>query len=140
MQTQLQNLFPRDYSFGWEFLYETLKPFELVVLMELAHRAGLHERALFELDGYTIQEEVSEHLGLSPRKSKLIFSKLFNLGAYGKFRVAKADNPTFYIWVVNPYLCNHFQSDLVELFKGTEIAIEHEKRYLAKISSFHKTK
>ena len=132
--TELKNVFTKDFSNAWPFLYETLKPLELETLMVLCFKAGLQNKEIRELDGYTIQDEVSAQLALSKQKSKTIFNKLFELGAFGKFRVAQADNPNYYVWIMNPYLCDGLQTDFGELFNGTVIAIEQSKVYVAKIT------
>jgi hypothetical protein len=132
--TELKNVFIKDFSDAWPYLHETLKPLELKILMVLCFKAGLQEKEIRELDGYTIQDEISEQLALSKQKSKAVFKALFEIGAFGKFRVAKADNPNYYAWIMNPFLCDGLQTDLGELFTGTVIATQYRKNYLARIS------
>ncbi len=130
MNTQPQELFNKDFSYAWEYLHEILKPIELAVVKELAVRANIHNKEIVELDGYTIQQEVSETLNLDPRKSKKIFKKIFDLGIYGGFRVAMSDNPNHYVWILNPRLLflGVSSSDLNNIFEGTVLSIEFRKR------------
>lgn len=138
MNTQPQELFNKDFSYAWEYLHEVLKPIELDVVKELAVKANVHNKEIVELNGYTIQQEVSEILNLDPRKSKKIFKKIFDLGIYGGFRVAMSDNPNHYVWILNPKLLflGEFQSDLNNIFEGTVLSIEFRKRW----KSFQKQK
>lgn len=132
-----QEIFFKKFSDAWPFLYENLNSLELETLMELCYRAGLQDQVIKELNGHTIQEEVSSHLNLTPRKSKLIFDKLFRLGVFGKFRVAKVNDPNSNAWIMNPYLGflgENKKSGIAKLFKGTVVTIQYEKTYKARIA------
>jgi hypothetical protein len=131
--TELKNVFTKDFSDAWSYLYETLKPLELEILMVLCFKAGLHNREIRELNGYTIQNEISKQLTLSEQKSKTVFKALFEIGAFGKFKVAHANNPNYYVWIINPFLSKGIQSDIGELFSDTVIANQSTKRYLVRV-------
>ena len=128
-----QELFNKDFSYAWEYLHEVLKPIELDVVKELAVKANLHIQEIIEINGYTVEQEIIETLNLKKIKSKQIFVKLFELGIYGKFRVAKTDNPNHYVWILNPKLLflGEVSSDLNNIFEGTVLSIEFRKRWKA---------
>jgi hypothetical protein len=126
-----QGIFKKDYSYSWEFLYETLTPLELRIVMKLSLMAKINTNSLEPLNDSTTQLEIAEIFQIDHRKSRKIFEKLFKLGVYARFEAYKPELPYSKYWILNPYLSfsgKLIGSDIAKLFEGTTLTNEYKKK------------
>lgn len=121
-------IFRKNYSASWLFLDKCLTDLEMRVVTRLCFMAKMNTNSLEPLNNEMAMTEVAEILGVHRHKAKKLVEKLFDLGVYAKFEVAKEDVPYTKYWVLNPYLSfsgRLIASDITRLFIGTKI----EKAY-----------
>lgn len=117
-------IFRKDYTNSWRFLQKTLTALEFKAAMGLALMAKANTNSLEPINDETGVRELSERLDVSVNKVTSVIKKLYDLGVYGKFSVAKVDTPYKKFWILNPYLSfsgKLIESDIAELFEGTHI-------------------
>jgi hypothetical protein len=86
----------------------------------------MNTNSLKPLDDNITIHELMSYFDISEKKVKTTFKKLFELGVYGKFEVAKKNKDYTKYWIVNPYLSfkgKTIEKSITELFKGTHISI-----------------
>ena len=123
-----KGLFQKTYTKSWVFLKSKLSAFEFSVAFELALMAKANTNSLEPLNDETTVNQLVDRFNISRNKVRPLFKKLFELGVYAKFEVAKQDNPYKKYWILNPYLSftgKLIESDIAELFKGTLIEINY---------------
>lgn len=123
-----KGVFQKSYTKSWLFLKSKLTAFEFSVAFELAVMAKANTNSLEPLNDDTTVNQLVERFNISRNKVKPLFKKLFDLGVYAKFEVAKQNTPYKKYWVLNPYLSfsgRLIDSDLAELFRDTSIEIAY---------------
>lgn len=121
---QPEGIFRKDYTNSWKFLQRELSPLELSAAMALALMAKANTNSLEPVNDETGVRELSERINVSVNKVKSVLQKLYDLGVYGRFSVAKIDAPFKKFWILNPYLSfsgRLIHSDIAELFDDTHI-------------------
>lgn len=122
--------FTKTYNPSWKFLRAVLTPLEYTVAHTLALMAKANTNSLEPLNDDTTIPELIEVLGVSKNKVRPILNRLFSLGVYARFEVARKDVPYTKFWILNPYLSffgKLISSDIANLFKGTIIEKEYHK-------------
>ena len=117
-------VFRKDYTNSWKFLQKNLTPLEFSAAMALALMAKANTNSLEPINDETGVRELSEKINVSINKVNNVIKKLYELGVYGRFSVAKIDVPFKKFWILNPYLSFNgklIHSDIAELFQGTHI-------------------
>ena len=121
----------KSFDYSWEFLDEVLTDLELRVTQKLCRMAKMNTNSLEPLNDNTTQIMIAQEFNIDHRKSKKIFDKLYNLGIYAKFDIAKVDVSYTKYWILNPYLSfggKLVESDIANLFIGTQLTNEYYKR------------
>lgn len=114
--------FRKDFTNSWKFLNKVLTPLEFKVAYTLALMAKATTNSLEPLNDDSTIPELMGALNISKNKVKPILEKLYRLGVYGKFSVAKIDKPYTKYWIYNPYLSfsgKIIDSSISSLFKNT---------------------
>jgi hypothetical protein len=117
-------LFKKDYENSWNFLWKVLTPVEYKIAHRLANMSEINTNSLKPLDDTTSKIQLSKEFNIHRNHIGRIFKKLFDLGVYGRFEVAKPHLPHGKYWIVNPYLSfagKLIHSDVANLFKDTII-------------------
>ena len=123
--------FKKDYTKSWQFLRDNLSNIEFAAAFSLALKAKANTNSLQPIGDETTFAELTEVLGVSINVVNRVVKKLFKLGVYGRFEVQDKNKPYTKFWVLNPYLSfsgKLINSDIAELFRGTEIAIHFHSR------------
>lgn len=93
--------------------------------------AKMNTNSLEPLNDSTTQIMIAQEFNIDHRKSKKIFDKLYNLGVYAKFDIAKVEVTYTKYWILNPYLSfggKLVESDIANLFIGTQLTNEYYRR------------
>ena len=121
----------KTFSDSWYFLKEKLTDLEIRITVELCLMAKMNNNSLEPLNDETTQLEIADIFKLDRRRAKIVFKKLYDLGVYARFEVAKENISYTKFWILNPYLSfggSLIDSDIAELFKGTKLTNEYYKR------------
>lgn len=116
--------FRKDYTSSWLFLDKNLTDLEMRVVQRLCFMAKMNTNSLQPLSDDLAMTEIAEILGIHRHKAKQLVKKLYELGVYARFEVAKEDVPYTKYWILNPYLSfsgKLIDSDIAQLFVGTKI-------------------
>ena len=127
----------KSFDYSWDFLEEVLTDLELRVVLKLARMAKLNTNSLEPLSDETTQVEISAYFKIDHRNSKKLFTKLHQLGVFGKFDVVKENLAYTKYWVLNPYLSfggKLIDTDIAKLFEGTALTNEYYRRSKASFS------
>lgn len=123
-------IFKKTYTKSWEYLKQELSPFEFRAAFSLALLAKANTNSLEPLNDETTLNDLIAVLDVSINKVKPVLKKLWDYGVYGKFEVAKQNEPYKKYWILNPYLSfsgKIINSDIANLFIGTSIEIAYHK-------------
>lgn len=129
-------LFKKEYESSWSFLWEILTPVEYKVAHKLCRLAEMNTNSLKPLDDTTNKTQLAKEFGVHRNHIGRILKKLYLLGVYGRFEVAKPHLPHGKYWIVNPYLSfagKLIHSDVSKLFSNTIVHmafLELEHDYL----------
>jgi hypothetical protein len=121
----------KSFDYSWDFLEEVLTDLELRVVLKLARMAKLNTNSLEPLSDEITQVEISAYFKIDHRNSKKLFTKLHQLGVFGKFDVVKENFAYTKYWVLNPYLSfggKLIDTDIAKLFEGTALTNEYYRR------------
>lgn len=119
-------MFARTYTAAWKLLETQTTDSEFRVAFKMALRAKAFTNSLEPLDEDVTIRELAEEFSVGVNSVSKVFKKLFDLGVYGKFEVAKQDAHFKRYWVFNPYLSFNGKSidkGISELFKNTHYAL-----------------
>jgi predicted transcriptional regulator len=119
--------FYKCYKRIHEYLLNNLTVYEMNVVNRMISIAKRNTNSLIPLNDGMSAKHLSEILFSDRKRIKKILERLFDLGVYGKFEIAKeVDKGVSYkkYWILNPYISFEgkiISTDIKELFEGTVI-------------------
>lgn len=117
--------FFKSFSGAWEWLYYRLSPLELKVVVYLAMKAAPITNSLEPLNDDSSVRDLANVVDISKSKITVVFTKLLELGVYGKFEVVEEGKRYMKFWILNPHLAiksKVIKDGVVKLFQGTELS------------------
>lgn len=121
-------LYSKTFDDVNRFLLDNLNETEYKVVSIMCLMAEFGTNSLDPLDDDMSTYSLEHFFKIDRRKVKKIFSKLYDMGIYGKFSVSEIDEPYKNYWILNPFVSYKgklIESDVVKLFYKTEITQFH---------------
>ncbi len=105
------------------FLKKNLSHEELSIVFQMIGMAEFNTNSLKPLNNETTIKDLTEQFGVGKNQVSKYFKRLFDLGVYAQFKIAKDGEKEF--WILNPYISfkgRTAEDSLFDNFKGTKIA------------------
>ena len=124
--------FTKMFTYSWRFLVKELSAEELKVLIVMTTMAHAGTNALPPLNDELSMVSLEDVFLISRKRLPKILKRLFDLGVYAKFEVAKIDEPFKKYWILNPYVSfkgRLIDHSIIELFFDTRVELEYSRQF-----------
>ena len=122
--------FHKTFDASWRYLSKALTSDELKVVTIMSLMATPNTNSLSPLNEDSSLRNLADFFNINKNKIRNILDKLFEIGVFARFEVAKVESPYTKYWILNPYISfkgKLANSDVAKLFHGTQVHIEYLK-------------